>query len=124
MANKTPLEVVTEYYDYVWTGKDIERIRKLCANPMLRHDPGGDVTMSHDEQIERISTALEKKALQYKFALTYGNHEFATMVWQAVSAKDPDLTLAGTQVIRVVDGRMVEVWNATKPELWFPQQAV
>jgi len=122
MSNRTPLDIVNEYYDYVWTGKDVERIRSLCVSPMLRHDPGGDIQLTHDQQIERINTAL-KKELQYKFALQYGNDELVTLVWQAVSKSNPGLHLAGIQVVRVKDGRMVEVWNATKPELWLPHQA-
>jgi hypothetical protein len=120
MSTQKPLDVVHEYYDWVWTGRDVERIRKLCGDPVLRHDPGGDVSLTHDEQIARIKAALAKK-LQYKFALSYGNDEFATMVWQARSAANPDVSLAGIQVLRVLDGRIVEVWNATKPELWVPQ---
>ncbi|MFA5630471.1 MAG: nuclear transport factor 2 family protein [Porticoccaceae bacterium] len=122
MSNRAPLEIVNEYYEYVWTGRDVERIRSLCANPMLRHDPGGDIQLTHDQQIERITAAL-KKELQYHFVLKYGNDELVTLVWQAVSKNSPDLHLAGVQVVRVAGGRMAEVWNATKPELWVPQQA-
>jgi SnoaL-like domain len=120
MTRATPVEVVTEYYEYVWTGRDIDRVRKLCADPVLRHDPGGDYELSHDDQIARIEGAL-KKGLQYHFPLRTGNDDYATFVWQAVSSVDPDLTLTGVQVLKVVEGRIVEVWNATKPELWVPQ---
>lgn len=119
---RSPLEVATAYYDWVWTGKDVERIRTLCADPVLRHDPGGDVTLSHDEQIRRIHAALAKR-LQYAFALKIENGEYATLAWQAVSANSNTL-LAGIQVMRVVDGRITEVWNAMRPDLWMPQQPV
>ncbi|MET0657955.1 MAG: nuclear transport factor 2 family protein [Steroidobacteraceae bacterium] len=120
MSASKPLDTVKEYYDWVWTGKDVQRIRTLCANPVLRHDPGGDVALSHDEQIARIEAALSKQ-LQYKFIVSYGNDEFATMVWQAVSAVNRGVSLAGVQVLRVTGGRIAEVWNATKPELWVAQ---
>ena len=43
------------------------------------------------------------------------------MVWQAVSSADPTYCVTGIQVLRVRDQRIAEVWNATKPDLWVPQ---
>jgi hypothetical protein len=102
------------------TGKDVERIRILCANPMLRHDPSGDCELGHDEQIERINAALPKQ-LQYDFIVKYGNDEFVTLIWQAIGKADDSVQLTGIQVLRVQGEKIAEVWNAIKPSLWVAQ---
>jgi len=120
MVARTPLDIVTEYYDVVWTGQDVERIRWLCTDPLHRHDPASNAALTHDEQIARMHGALAKR-LKYKFAVKQGNNEYVTLVWQAVSAAEPTIAIAGIQVMRVQDGRIAEVWNALTPQLWVPQ---
>jgi predicted SnoaL-like aldol condensation-catalyzing enzyme len=112
----TPLEIVTTYYDNVWSGKDVDRLDELCAEPVLRHDPKGDVPLTRAEQRERILKTLPL-GLRFRFLIAHGNDEYASVVWEADNDAG-DRHAAGIQTFRIANGQIAEVWNATRETNW------
>jgi hypothetical protein len=40
MGHRTPLELIQLYWDRVYNDLEVELIREICADPIVRHDPG------------------------------------------------------------------------------------
>lgn len=112
----TPLAIVQAYYRDVWSDHKVERIPQLCADPVVRHDPKGLATLSHEQQRARILAHADKK-LRFHIVSAHGDDRFATIIWQ-VTSDISDYRNAGIEVLKVVDGRIAEVWNATRDTPW------
>lgn len=113
---KTPLEVAHRYVDQVWNKHKVELIPELCADPVLRHDFTRDFHINHQQQRERILSHVSKQ-LHFKIVFSHGDAQFATIVWQITSANS-DFQMAGIEVMKVVDGKIVENWNGKRDLLW------
>jgi hypothetical protein len=111
-----PVAIVETYYRDVWSKHDVGRIPELCADPMIRHDPTGDSTLSHEDQRQRILGHVPRK-LKFHIVSAHGDDQFATIVWQLTSAIS-DYRISGIEVARIIDGRIAEVWNATCERPW------
>jgi hypothetical protein len=57
----TPVETARAYYRDVWSQHRVGRIARLCADPVLGHDPSGVRERSHAEQRARILGHVERK---------------------------------------------------------------
>ncbi len=85
------------YVDQVWNQRKVELIPELCANPVIRHDFTRDWAVSHEAQ-----------------------RDFATIVWEITSSVS-DFKAAGIEVMKIVDGKIVENWNGKRDLLWPPE---
>lgn len=112
----TPLSIVQTYYREIWSEHDVDRIPALCADPVIRHDSRGDSVLSHEQQRQRI-LAHADKGLDFTIVASHGDADHATIIWQ-ISSTISDFRLSGIEVARVVDGRIAEVWNATRELPW------
>jgi hypothetical protein len=112
MAVRTPLELIHIYWDQVYNALDVELVREVCADPILRHDPDSVTPLSHDEQIARI---LRNTPMRPYFThhVLHADDTFVTSVWNMVSRDGKDLKLCGIEVFKAENGRFTDCWNST-----------
>lgn len=106
-----PVAVVRRYVDEIYHDGQLEVVKEICADPLIRHDPGNVTPMSHDEQIARIAADLPEWHPVFTAEILAGDSEHAVLVWTA-EGRTADRTLSGIEVFRVRDGRITDVWNA------------
>ncbi|MEM7408793.1 MAG: nuclear transport factor 2 family protein [Myxococcota bacterium] len=105
--------LLERYWDEASNQAQYELVRELCADPIVRHDPGKAPTrLSHDEQIERLRFGVEQMGVVIDRVLVHADDTLATSVWNLVMTKAGDKRLSGIEVFRVADGRLAECWNA------------
>lgn len=107
----SPVDVVRRYLDEVYHRGDTGLVREICADPLVRHDPGRRTALTHDEQVARIGADLPQWQPWFTADVLAGDAEYAVLVWTA-RGRTADRLLTGIEVFRVVDGRITEVWNA------------
>lgn len=107
---RSALEVVTLYNLEVWNKGRIELVPELCAEQMTRYDANSVTTLDLDEQIARIRHNYDELRPTFEPIILAGGDEFVTLVWN-VTGRDPNWKWCGIEVFRVVDGKIVEVWN-------------
>lgn len=118
-ACRTPLEIITLYWDEVWNKGEAELIREICADPITRHDPGMVTLLSHEKQIERVLSGVAKAAPRFTHVVLHADDQFVTSVWDMVCAKGNIRHLCGIEVFRAENGRFTDCWNSTyMPGAW------
>lgn len=105
-----PVAVVRRYLDEIYHDGRVEVVREICADGLVRHDPGGTRTLSHRDQIDRINADLPQWQPFFTADVLAGDDEFAVLVWNA-AGRTAERTLSGIEVFRVRDGRITDVWN-------------
>lgn len=112
MAVRTPRELIEIYWDRVYNNAEVELVREVCADPIIRHDPDFVTPLSHDEQIERIGRSLLIKPY-FTHRVLHADDRFVTSVWNMVSRDGRDVRLCGIEVFEAEDGRFTRCWNST-----------
>lgn len=56
---RTPKELIEFYWTEVWNNRNAEMIRELCADPIVRHDPGSVTPLPLEDQIARVRQQSE-----------------------------------------------------------------
>jgi hypothetical protein len=100
------------YWDRVYNDMEVELVREICADPIVRHDPESVTSLSHDEQIERI---LRTKPLRPYFThrVLHADDAYVTSVWNMVTRDGRNAELCGIEVFRAENGRFTDCWNST-----------
>ncbi|WP_164478542.1 nuclear transport factor 2 family protein [Mycolicibacterium stellerae] len=109
---RTALETVSLYFRDMWNGRSVELVTEICANPITRHDPGNNRTLSHAEQIARIVELMNKDEPHIELSVLHGDDTHVTAVWNIVRAGGGQRVISGIEVFRVRDGRITDVWNS------------
>lgn len=112
MATRTPRELIELYWDRVYNEGEVELVRELCADPIIRHDPDYITPLSHDEQIERIERSLKARPF-FTHEVLHADDRFVTSVWNMVSRAGREMKLCGIEVFEAQDGRFIRCWNST-----------
>ena len=128
----TPVETVIAYTEQVWNRGEAEAITELCGDPCVRHEAGTSVSLSHADQLDRVHRARDAMAsadgrnVQFINVLTTGDGTDVCAVWNMTAPSDcafasheelpfetvnDEIHMCGTEIFRVVDGRITEVWN-------------
>ncbi|RTL67769.1 MAG: hypothetical protein EKK42_13165 [Pseudonocardiaceae bacterium] len=81
-----PVHVVRRYLDEIYHDGRVEIVREICADPVVRHDPGRRTELSHQEQIDRIGADLPQWQPFFTAEVLTGDAEFAVLVWHAVGS--------------------------------------
>jgi hypothetical protein len=117
MTQKPAAQVLLErYWEEVNNEGDLELLRELCADPITRHDPDGDTTLSHQEQIDRLKIGLEM-GIKIDRVVTHANDDWVTSVWNMHSEAGVDgMTMCGIEVFKVEDGLLAHAWNTPYAE--------
>ena len=112
MAHRSPRELIELYWERVYNAAEPELVRELCADPIIRHDPGCVLPLSHDEQIVRIKRSLKVKPL-FTHQVLHADDRFVTSVWNMVSRDGRGVELCGIEVFEAEDGRFTRCWNSS-----------
>ena len=116
--SRTPVAVVRRYVNEIYHDARTDLVREICADPVIRHDPGRRIELSHDDQIARIEADLPQWRPWFTANVLAGDDEHAVLVWTA-EGRTADRLLTGIEVFRVRDGRITDVWNApSSTERW------
>ena len=126
-------DTVVTYTERVWNEGDIDALDDLCADPMLRHEAGGCVSLTLEEQRERVRSSREVMAspdgrnVRFDSVLLTGDGDDVCAVYDMTVPSDSDFARSGAlpsetvgdeihvcsvEVFRVVDGKITEVWNS------------
>lgn len=108
--DRSPVATVRRYLDEIYHEGRVEVVREICADPLVRHDPGGTTTLSHQQQIDRISADLPRWQPWFTHEVLAGDDRHAVLIWNA-TGRTAERTLSGIEVFQVIDGRITDVWN-------------
>ena len=81
MAHRSPKELIQLYWTEVWNNRNAEMIRELCADPIIRHDPGSTTPLSVEDQIARVRQQSEKLEPYFEHEVLHADDEYVTSVW-------------------------------------------
>lgn len=121
-STPSPTEVVDTYLDVLYNQRRLDLIPRLIADPTWRHAPGEVKKLTLAESIERLTRLLELcPVLRFETALRVAEGPLVTVAWNGWSTQTngKSYELAGIEIFRVVDGKIVEIWNSKEAAgLW------
>jgi predicted SnoaL-like aldol condensation-catalyzing enzyme len=115
-VSRSAREVVELYNLVVWNQRDFALADELVGESVIRHDVGDVTTLSHEQAVQRIVDTWEMFAtlrFDVNMLIAGEDGEFVTLVYESpMTTKDGHhMTISSMEIFRVVDGRIVEVWN-------------
>lgn len=110
---RTAREVVEAYNLELWNQRKLELADELIADTMIRHEVGAVQTLTRAQALKRVTDTWEQMdALRFDVNVAIDGGEHVAVVWDSIMSKgDDEVTAAGIEVFRVVNGQIVEVWN-------------
>ena len=113
---RTAKEVVELYNLVVWNERDFALADELMGESVIRHDVGEAKTLTHEQAVQRIADTwamFDELRFELKLMIAGDDGEFVTIVYESpMTTKDGhDTTISSIEIFRVVDSRIVEVWN-------------
>jgi predicted SnoaL-like aldol condensation-catalyzing enzyme len=117
-------EVVELYNFVVWNERNFDLAEELMGDSVIRHDVGESTVLSHTQAVDRIIDHWEMfETIRFDLNLVVAGDdgEHVAIVYQSpMELKDGTKTDVGSmEIFRVVDGRIVEVWNCGyKQGIW------
>lgn len=109
-------EVVELYNLVVWNTRDVALAEELLGDSVIRHDVADAVVLTHDEAVQRVVHHLEmfdEIRFDLNLVVAGDDGEHVAVVYQAPMrlTDGTELCIGSMEIFRVVDGRIVEVWN-------------
>jgi predicted SnoaL-like aldol condensation-catalyzing enzyme len=109
-------EVVEQYNLVVWNQRDFALAEELLGENVTRHDVGEKTVLTHDEAVARVVdhwAMFETIRFDLNVVVAGDDGEHVAIVYQSpMTLKDGTETTVGSmEIFRVVDGRIIEVWN-------------
>ena len=113
---RTAREVVEQYNLVVWNERRFDLAEELMGDSVIRHDVGESTTLTHEEAVARIVNhwdMFETIRFDLNLVVAGDDGEHVAIVYQSpMKLKDGTETTVGSmEIFRVVNGRIVEVWN-------------
>lgn len=120
-AARSPREVVEAYNLVAWNNRDLALAEELFADKVVRHDVGEARTLTRSQAVQRIADTWEMfTALRFDLNLVIvgDDDEHVAIVYQATMTLNDgtDTSVGSIEIFRVVDGRIVEVYNCGHKE--------
>ena len=109
---RSPRDIIELYWEEVWNKGNVELIRDICADPIVRHDIGSVTLLSHDEQVRRVGQQIQAIQPHFTHEVLNADDAHVTSVWNMVSRTDPTLEICGIETFRAENGRFTHCWNA------------
>ncbi|WP_439816134.1 phosphotransferase [Zavarzinia sp. CC-PAN008] len=111
---RTPVELIELYWNRVWNNREVELIREICADPIIRHDIQSTVALSHEEQIARVRESATAMEPYFTHEVLLGDDTHVCSVWNMYTrAGGERRELSGIEVFRAENGRFTNCWNST-----------
>lgn len=113
---KSAREVVEQYNLVVWNQRDFALAEELMGDTVIRHEVGEATVLSHDDAVKRIVDhweMFEELRFDLNLVVAGDDGEHVAIVYQSpMKLKDgTQVDVGSMEIFRVVDGRIVEVWN-------------
>ena len=113
---RTAREVVELYNLVVWNKRDFALAEELLGDTVTRHEVGEVTVLTHDEAVRRVVDTWEMfDDIRFDLTLVVAGDdgEHVALVYQSpMTLKDgTEICIGSTEIFRVVDGRITEVWN-------------
>jgi SnoaL-like domain len=109
-------EVVEAYNIIAWNNRDLALAEELLGDNVIRHDVGEARILTRSEAVQRIADTWKMfSALRFDLNLIIAGNddEHVAIVYQATMTLNDgtDTRIGSIEIFRVVDGRVVEVYN-------------
>ena len=113
---RTAREVVELYNLVVWNKRDFALAEELLGNSVIRHEVGEAHVLTHEQAVRRVVDTWEMfDDIRFDLSLVVAGDdgEHVALVYQSpMTLKDgTEICIGSTEIFRVVDGRITEVWN-------------
>jgi predicted SnoaL-like aldol condensation-catalyzing enzyme len=113
---RTAREVVELYNLVVWNERNFDLADELMGATVIRHEVGEATTLTHEQAVDRIVdhwAMFDKLRFELNLVVAGDDGEHVAIVYQSpMELKDgTDTTISSMEIFRVVDGRIIEVWN-------------
>jgi hypothetical protein len=109
MNVRTPKELIDLYWFEVWNNGDVELIREICGETMIRHYPGKIIRMTTDQQIARVRKSVENMKPRFTHEVLVCDDTYASSIWNMYS--DSFKPMCGIETFKAENGRLTECWN-------------
>lgn len=117
--HRSPKELIELYWTEVWNNRNVEMIRELCADPIIRHDPGSVTALSLEDQIARVRQQSEHAAPYFEHEVLHADDRFVTSVWNMHTRMGARVELCGIEVFEAENGKFTHCWNSSyTPGRW------
>ena len=113
VAHRSPRELIELYWAEVWNNRNADMIRELCADPIIRHDPGSTTELSLEDQIARVRQQSATSEPYFEHEVLLADDEYVTSVWNMHARKGDRIELCGIEVFKAVDGKFTDCWNSS-----------
>ena len=109
-------EVVELYNLVVWNKRGFALANDLIGDSVIRHDVGEAITLTHEQAVQRIVDTwgmFDKLWFDLNLVVAGDDGEHVAIVYESpMTTKDgTETTISSMEIFRVVDGRIIEVWN-------------
>ncbi|MCW1381847.1 phosphotransferase [Novosphingobium sp. KCTC 2891] len=119
MAHRSPKELIELYWTEVWNNRRTEMMKELCADPIIRHDPGSVTALSLEDQMARVRQQSERLEPYFEHEVLHADDTYVTSVWNMHTRKGERIELCGIEVFKAVDGKFTDCWNSSyEPGRW------
>ena len=113
---RTAREVVELYNLVVWNKRDFALAEELLGDSVIRHEVGEAHVLAHEQAVRRVVDTWEMfDDIRFDLSLVVAGDdgEHVALVYQSpMTLKDgTEICIGSTEIFRVVDGRITEVWN-------------
>lgn len=109
-------EVVELYNLVVWNNRDFALAEELLGDSVIRHEVGEVHILTHDEAVKRVvdtCAMFDEIRFDLNLIVAGDDGEHVALVYQSPMrvTDGTELCIGSMEIFRVVDGRIVEVWN-------------
>ena len=114
-GTRTARQTVTTYLDVLYNQRRLDLIPELIADPTWRHHAGEVKALDLAATIARLQATLDLcPVLQFETAMIHDDGTMVTVAWNGNSTQEngKSYVYCGIEVFRVLDGRIVEIWNS------------
>lgn len=122
----TAREVVQRYLDVLYNERRLDLVPDLIADPTWRHKAGEVKALTMAESIARLEATLDLcPVLHFDSVVLHDDGTMVTVNWNGASTQrdGKSYEYCGIEVFRVVDGKIVEIWNSRETGgHWQPAQ--
>ena len=113
---RTAREVVELYNLVVWNKRDFALAEELLGDSVIRHEVGEAHVLTHEQAVRRVVDhwgMFETIRFDLNLVVAGDDGEHVAVVYQSpMTLKDgTEICIGSTEIFRVVDGRITEVWN-------------
>lgn len=117
-------EAVERYNLQLWNEQRYEIAAEVIGEHMVRNSPGRRDVLTREDAVARVRQLWASVAhVHFSLLHTVVDDDLCTIVYQA-DIRNYDGSrdaIASIEVFRVLDGRIVEVWNNTHDHGWWPE---